>query len=135
MNPCRIAATVAVTMGTFLGASAVPAQQGERPMEIVRVVAPRTIEHVLVGREESGSNVEVISLTRQVPYKDLDLSLSADVDTLRMRVRDIATESCDTLAKMYPFAAPSNPDCLRSAIASAENQITEAVTAAQTRGN
>jgi len=124
-----------MTLVTFFGAGAVTAQSADQPMEIVRVVAPRTIEHVVVGPEKPGSNVEVISLTRQVPFKDLDLSHSADVETLRQRVRDIATESCDTLAKMYPFAAPNNPDCLRSAVASAEKQITEAVTAAATRGH
>ena len=135
MNPNRLAAAVAVTMAALLSAGAVAAQSGEQPMEIVRVVAPRNIEHVVVGPEEPGSHVEAISLTRQVPYKDLDLSLSTDVETLRRRVKDIAVESCDTLANMYPFAAPSNPDCLRSAIASAEDQISAAVAAARPRDN
>lgn len=104
------------------------AQQAAALQEIT-VVAPRLIARE-AGRTAAGSKVELISLTRRVVYGDLNLSLHDDVITLEKRVSEIAKESCDTLAKMYPLSDPSTPNCVEQATKEAKKQIDQVVAAA-----
>jgi UrcA family protein len=117
----------------FLGALAsgtLCAQQSEQRLEEITVVAPRLVTRESVGRTASGGKVELILLTRHVSYADLNLAMHADVLQLEQRVNDVAKDSCEQLAKMYPLSDPNTPDCVREAVANAKAQMDAAVSAA-----
>ena len=103
------------------------AQQGST-LEEITVVAPRLVTRT--DRTPIGPRVELISLTRHVVYRDLNLTLHNDVVTLEKRVNDIARESCDTLAKMYPMSDPNTPNCVEQAVRDAKKQVDQVVAAA-----
>jgi UrcA family protein len=111
-----------------LDGGAARAQQASTLQEIT-VVAPRLVTRD-AGRTAAGSKVELISLTRHVVYGDLNLTLHNDVMALEKRVNDVAKESCDTLAKMYPLSDPNTPNCVEQATKEAKKQIDQLATAA-----
>lgn len=119
--------------GLTIGSGAVVAQQAGQGLEEITVVAPRAVTRETVGRTNVGGKVELISLTRHVDYSDLDLAAHADVMELQKRVDDIAKESCEDLAKMYPLSESKTPDCVKEAVASAKSQVDKAVMAAEKR--
>lgn len=106
------------------------AQQAGQGLEEITVVAPRAVTRTTVGRTNVGGKVELISLTRRVDYSDLDLAEHSDVMELQKRIDDIAKESCQDLAKLYPLSDPKTPDCVKEALASAKPQLDKAVMAA-----
>ena len=107
-------------------------QTNEVIEEIVEVESP-------IERERSGPTgmtIEIIGLTRQVSFADLDLTKHADVTVLEKRVEKMAQESCEKLEEMYPL--PRNPSrsadirrCVKKAIASTADEVHAAVAAAQ----
>lgn len=107
------------------------AQKASQTLEEITVVAPRTVTRKTVGRASDGAKIELISLTRRVDYSDLDLAAHADVMTLQKRIDDIARQSCDDLAQMYPLSDDRTPECVRQAVASAKAQVDQAVAAAE----
>jgi UrcA family protein len=125
-------ACLATGTGLLTG-SGVALGQGNKLEEIV-VVAPRAVTRTVVGRTSTGGKVEEISLTRHVPFADLDLSRHADVMELEKRVADVAKESCEQLAKLYPLSPPDAPDCVKAAQAGAKDQMDKAVAAAAKHG-
>jgi len=121
-------------LGTVAGAvvslsTAFAQQSGQKP-EVITVTAPWVVTKEVVSQTPAGGKVEQISLTRHVYYGDLDLAKHADVMTLEKRIGDIAEESCDQLAKMYPISGPNPPSCVDKAAASAKAQIEKLTVAA-----
>lgn len=78
--------------------------------ESVTVYAP----HFRVERGTFGVP-EKVSLSRAVPYGDLDLRSPADARELRSRVVATARDICDQLAEAYPGQEPFGTSCYRDA--------------------
>jgi UrcA family protein len=113
-----------------LGASApIAAQRVGDPIFQITVIAPRLVRQE-VGRTNSGASVEMISLTRRVDYKDLDLKRQVSVAELETRVKEVAEEACAQLARVYPLSDPQTPDCVKDAVEKAMAQVKAAVAAA-----
>ena len=121
-------ACLALAAGMAIDTDAARAQEASTLQEIT-VVAPRLVRRE-AGRTAGGGKVEMISLTRHVVYGDLNLTLHNDVMALEKRVTEVAKESCDTLAKMYPLSDANTPNCVDQATKEAKAQIDKAVTAA-----
>jgi UrcA family protein len=119
---------LAFVAGLAVDGGAARAQQGNT-LEEITVVAPRLVTRT-EGRTPVGGKVELISLTRHVVYKDLNLTVHNDVMALEKRVNDVAKEACDTLAKMYPLSDPNTPNCVEQATKDAKKQVDQVVAAA-----
>jgi len=122
------AACLALVGGVAIDDHGALAQQAST-LEEITVVAPRLVTRE-AGRTAAGSKVEMISLTRHVVYSDFNLTLHNDVMALEKRVNEVAKESCETLAKMYPLSDPNTPNCVEQATREAKAQIDKLVTAA-----
>lgn len=95
--------------------------------EEVRVVAPGIVQRKIVGRTTIGAPIEVISLSRSLSYRDLDLSRQSDVDELETRIWDTARVACRQLDKLYPDGSlyqqiPSDQNCVETATSEAMNE-------------
>jgi UrcA family protein len=113
-----------------LAASApIGAQRVGDPIFQITVIAPRLVTRD-AGRTGAGSKVELISLTRRVDYKDLDLKRQVSVAELETRVKEVAEEACAQLARVYPLSDPQTPDCVKDAVVKAMTQVKAAVAAA-----
>jgi UrcA family protein len=99
------------------------------PIFQITVIAPRLVRQE-VGRTNSGAPVEMISLTRRVDYKDLDLKQQVSVAELETRVKEVAEEACAQLARAYPLSDPQTPDCVKDAVQKAMVGVKAAVAAA-----
>jgi UrcA family protein len=122
--------TSLVTIGaSALGSCAAFAQQSAQKVEEIIVTAPWSLGRQVVSQTPTGKE-ELVSLTRYVYYGDLDLAKHADVMTLEKRVSDIAKESCEQLAKMYPVSGTNPPNCVEKAAASAKPQMDKLISAA-----
>jgi UrcA family protein len=124
-----VACLTAVGAGV-LGLSPVFAQQSGNKVEEITVTVPWAVTKQVVSQTPTGGKAELISLTRHVYFGDLDLAKYADVMTLQKRVSDIAKDSCEQLAKMYPLSGPNPPDCVDKAAASAKAQMDKLIAAA-----
>src|SRR5512143_3103118 len=122
------ATCLAFVAGFAIDGGTAHAQQSGTGEEIT-VVAPRLVTRT-EGRSPVGAKVELISLTRHVVYKDLNLTVHNDVMALEKRVNDVAKEACDTLAKMYPLSDPNTPNCVEQATKDAKKQVDQVVAAA-----
>lgn len=100
--------------------------------EIVVVRAPierRTVETSGPGRPET----EIIELSRQVSFADLDLTRHMDVEQLRGRIRETAERACERLNEMFPVTregVQGTARCVKRAVADAEKQLEAAIEAA-----
>ncbi len=121
--------TLIVVAACVLASPPIVAQRVGDPIFTITVTAPRLVRQE-VGRTSSGAPVEMISLTRRVDYKDLDLKQHASVVELETRVREVAKEACDQLARVYPLSDPQTPDCVKTAVDKAMAQVHDAGTAA-----
>lgn len=115
--------SIAVCAGALL-AGAIPAAAQSNTQEIV-VEAPRVV-HQKVGRNSNGAYEELVSLSHRVTYSDLDLRKTADIATLRTRVRDAAQLGCSQLEKMYPLEQ-HDPACVKKAMDRAAKQLRAAL--------
>jgi UrcA family protein len=89
---------------------------------IVRAPAQRVIDVTPVG---SSVKIENVEIDQFVSIADLDLSTSADVEELDMRIEAVAKESCQKLDDMYPFDHTSLMEmntCIKKAVASASER-------------
>ncbi len=103
--------------------------------EVVVVEAP--IQRQTVGRAAAtGARTEIIELSRQVSFADLDLTKHADVMELEKRIEATAKEACAKLDEMFPLA-PSDPGdqwrCTKRAVASAQDQLQAAISEAASK--
>lgn len=121
-------ATVGAVVGGALIAGPVIAQTvGE-----LTVTAPRVV-HQQVGRSSiTGAPIELISLSRQVNFGDLDLTTDSGAQTLNGRVMDTAKQACAELENLYPLDPP-NVDCFKAASAQGVAQANMVVAAARKR--
>ena len=122
---------LSLAAGLLLSGGSVLAQTGNNTIEEITVVAPRQVTREPVGHTPSGGTIENISLTRRVDYSDLNLAVHADVEKLDKRVDDTAREACRQLEQLYPSAALSSPDCVRTAVNGAMMQVDKAVETAE----
>lgn len=130
------AVTALVATGIMIKTDPAMAQQTNREAdEVVVVEAP--IKRQTVGRSAAtGAKTEIIELSRQVNFSDLDLSKHADVIELEKRIEATAKEACMKLDEMFPLAASDPGDrwrCTRQAVASAEEQFQGAIEDAASR--
>ncbi len=121
--------TVGAVVGGTLSAGPVIAQTtGE-----LTVIAPRAV-HEQVGRSSStgapGTPIELISLSREVNFGDLDLTTESGAQTLKGRVIDTAKQACAELDKLYPIEPP-NVDCVKAAADEGMAQANMVVAAAR----
>ena len=111
------------TAAALVGGSIAPAMAQE-PIAAVTVVAPHAV-HRQAGTAFGGIALfELVSLTRQVGYGDLDLSTPAGVTTFENRISDTAKQACAQLDALYPpsrdyMPDPANEDCAKKATADA----------------
>jgi UrcA family protein len=125
----RRVASVAAVGASLFGLSAAYAQQSAPKVEEIVVIAPWSVGKKVVSQTPTGKE-ELISLTRHVYYGDLDLAKHADVMELEKRISDIAKDSCDQLAKMYPVSGQNPPNCVEKAAASAKPEMDKLIAAA-----
>jgi UrcA family protein len=119
------------------GAVVTPAQaQGDETEvieEIVVVRAPierRTVEPAGPGQPKT----EVIELSRQVSFADLDLTRHKDVEQLRGRIQETAERACERLNQMFPVTrdgVQGTARCVKRAVADAEKQLETAIEATE----
>lgn len=115
------------------------AQKGEEKWsgdlieEIVVVAAP--IMHRQVERSgASGRTIETITLRRHVSYADLDLVNYVDINELKKRIETNAKEVCEEINELFPLPRWNRADmrnCVKEAIASANDGLAAAIKAAQ----
>lgn len=122
-------ASLGIIGASVFGLCAAFAQQSAQKIEVITVIAPWSVNKQVVNQTPAGRD-ELISLTRHVYYGDLDLAKHADVMTLEKRVSDMAKESCEQLAKMYPLSGPNPPNCVEKAAASAKPEMDKLIAAA-----
>lgn len=113
------------TYGTYY----TPSRDGGPP-EVVTVVPPRRGPE----RDEIGAPVEYVSLSKAVPYGDLDLRTRRGVRELRYRINFTAISLCGRLNTMYPITDgeswPVDQPCYENAIHEANYQVGHAIRAA-----
>ncbi|WP_405240065.1 UrcA family protein [Lentisalinibacter orientalis] len=101
--------------------------------EIVVVRAPierRTVEPAGPGQPKT----EVIELSRQVSFADLDLTRHKDVEQLRGRIQETAERACERLNQMFPVTrdgVQGTARCVKRAVADAEKQLETAIEATE----
>lgn len=111
-----------------------PAQQASNAaQEEVTVIAPRVMRTKVRQPGSRGVGYyDMLTLTHQVSYADLNLAHPGDAKTLRDRVTKAANDVCQELANVSP-AEPKSQDCVHSAVRSAMPRAEAAIAAAQGR--
>ena len=102
--------------------------------EQVTVVAPRVVRtrvHGLPDQHGGMGYYDLLTLSHQVSYADLNLALPADEKTLEQRIGDTANEICEQLAASPP-AEQKSAECVQRAIESAMEEAHMAISAART---
>jgi len=132
-------AALAVSGGFALSSAPVLAQQSNDPgnqasnaaPEEITVVAPRIIRTKV--REPNSRGVgyyDMLTLTHQVSYADLNLAHPGDAKTLKDRIAKAANVVCQQLANVRP-AEPKSQDCVHNAMRSATEQADVVIAAAK----
>jgi UrcA family protein len=116
----------AVAAGFAIASGTVAAQTPE-----IVVEAPR-VQHTDQGAP-GGAQVDIISVTHRVSYKDLDIATTAGARALEQRVKDAASAACKEIDKLYPMqaSASSYPSCEKAAVDKAMVQERAAIAAAE----
>jgi UrcA family protein len=138
MNPrltlSFISAAFLALAATALGIKTQPAVAQQASEETEELVIEAPIVRRQVGRAVIGAaRVEVIELTRQVSYADLDLSKDADVTELETRIETTAKDSCEKISDMFPSNRSDRAEiarCANQAIDGTEEQVQAAIVAA-----
>jgi len=93
-----------------------------------------TSEHVEIygrrpppERSAIGAPIEEVSLSRAVPYDDLDLRTDWGVRELHERIRATAHRLCRRLDFLYPISTSDSPPCYRTAVEDAMYQADRAI--------
>jgi len=115
-----LVSSLALAAAWLVAAGAQAQTQPHTVREIV-ITSPRVV-HERIGRSSNGAHEELISLSHRITYDDLDLSKTADLATLRNRVREAAELGCQQLEKIYPLSN-HDPDCVKKAVGRAMPQI------------
>lgn len=110
-----------VMAAAWLFAAGAQAQTQPHTVREIVITSPKVV-HERIGRSSNGAHEELISLSHRITYDDLDLSKTADLATLRNRVKDAAELGCQQLEKIYPLSQ-HDPDCIKNAVGRAMPQI------------
>ena len=110
-----------VMAAAWLFAAGAQAQTQPHTVREIVITSPKVV-HERIGRSSNGAHEELISLSHRITYDDLDLSKTADLATLRNRVKDAAELGCQQLEKIYPLSQ-HDPDCIKKAVGRAMPQI------------
>ena len=131
----RCAPRVAVGVLALLAGSMAFAQQAQQ-MPQATVKAEREVTVIRGHRAgTSGRHMgQLITAMQRVDLSDLDLTSSADADTLRTRIDGAARNVCHELTARYPNGASdvpgyehTNENCVRDAAADATERIAAAI--------
>ena len=107
------------------------AQQADEEIEEIVIEAP-IVRRQVGGSASIGAKFEVIKLTRQVSFADLDLSKQADVTELEARIGTTAKESCEKLSSMFPADPWDRQEiqrCTKQVVGNTEEQVQAAIAA------
>jgi UrcA family protein len=116
-----IAVGMVVTAGLVIANDPAAAQKEDAQVpEVVEVIAPRAVREE-VGTTAIGARVEVVKVTRQVIFADLDLKRQSARKELDRRIDEKAKEACKQLDTILPLSPP-DPDCVKKAVESAAAQ-------------
>jgi len=121
--------TMAGALGVALLCGGVQAAKAQDAYESV-IVRPspydygRIETHQLLGHFGGEVNPTVLTIAQPVSYSDLDLSRDSDVNELRLRVRDTATDLCNQLAaRDINNDRDANRECVSRAVRTAMAQL------------
>lgn len=126
-------AAVVLATGAVVTPAHAQGDETEVIEEIVVVRAPierRTVEPAGPGQPKT----EVIELSRQVSFADLDLTRHKDVEQLRGRIQETAERACEQLNQMFPVTregVQGTARCVKRAVADAEKQLEAAIEATE----
>jgi UrcA family protein len=103
----------------------------------VTVEAARQAKVEVIERSASGVTTQLITLTRRVSYRDLNLTIVAGENELTKRVNDTAKAACKELDDLYPLtrSPAESAACVKKATDDAMVQVRAAITAAGARKN
>lgn len=117
------AALMAFSSGAGLAQPTDTAGTDAAPHERVTVYAPYVVTRKISNprlANPSGVGIEVVTLSRNVSYSDLNLSQAEDQTTLANRVHQAAEDACKEIDRRYPKGAwastPANQDCVGAAV-------------------
>jgi UrcA family protein len=106
--------------GAFsLGLAAVPAHAQDSyydngdstTVDDLTVTAPRH-----VGRSAIGADIDEVTASRVVDYRDLDVGTDWGAHELKARIQRAAASACDELDRDYPNTVDDGNDCYRDAV-------------------
>jgi UrcA family protein len=121
-------------LGAFamMGANVLAVAQSPQTLPEVVVMAYAPVTRL--GRDAHGRFTEVMRLSREVSYADLDVSTHSGAIKLEARIKDAAKAVCKELNAMYPMGSevdlPSG-SCVREATKSARSQLKAAIVYAE----
>ena len=103
-----------------------PSAPTESMHEEVTVYAPYVVRRKVINpmmSKTSSTGLELVSVSRSVSFRDLDLSKPSDVTTLENRVHRAAADACTEIDKRFPTTkytpVPENQDCVGNAVSEA----------------
>jgi len=110
----------------LLSATSIAAFAADEPSENVTVFAPYVVKKV-----ESGGltkdRTSTVTVSRDVSYKDLDLSTADGRTALETRVQQMAKDVCSELQRRFPTSVyipvSSNKTCVKDAVNEAMIQV------------
>lgn len=121
-------------LGAFamMGTNALAVAQSPQTLPEVVVMAYAPVTRL--GRDAHGRFIEVMRLSREVSYADLDVSTHTGAMRLEARIKDAAKAVCKDLNGLYPMGSevdlPSG-SCVGEAIKSARSQLKAAIAYAE----
>jgi len=130
-NALPVAATTAVFalwgVAAFCQESAVKQE--------VKIEAGKVVT-VQEGHARTGIQTEKVQLSRNVSFKDLDLTTSGGATALEQRIRDTADSVCKQLKDINPTNSAQNEEldqktCVNGAVKSAMTQMKQAIASAE----
>ena len=128
----------ALTLSSAGGTLAL-AQSAVTGHEEITVYAPFVVTRKVINpmmSKKSSAGLELVSASRSVSFRDLDLSKAADVTLLENRVHDAARDACNEIEKQFPKAKyhpiPENQDCVGNATSEAMITVNQLKAAAAT---
>jgi len=120
-----VAASTAMAVGAAAG-------WADEPLPEIVVRADR-VSHMVEEHPAGGATIEKFALSRQISYRDLDLTKAAGAAELEKRVKDTAAAVCKRLDELYPNTVAGGHGCEDSAAKTAMVKVRAAIAAAKPR--
>jgi len=128
-----LAVAAALTQTGAPAFAADPVKLSNTVSEQVTVVAPRVVRERVHGLPDERGGMgyyDLLTLTDQVGYSDLNLARPADARTLENRIGEAANQICERLADVRPAERKSR-ECVHDAIEGAMDEAQAAIAAAE----